>query len=99
MDALAAGNEVQWKVDGEARAPSSSWLYALAEQTQGRWRPAANPRPPAGDSTVQWLRGDQPLGRLWLGDERVLWCDAQGRCEEAALDAGVGPVLRKGLAR
>lgn len=99
MDALAAGAAVQWKVDGEARAPTSSWLYALAEQTQGRWRATANPQPGSGDSIVQWQRGELLLGRLWLGDERVLWCDAQGRCEEAALDAGVGPVLRKGLAR
>lgn len=103
MDALAAGNEVQWKIDGEARAPSPSWLSVLAEQTQGRWRAAVNPSPPASSSTVQWRRGDALLGGLWLGDDRVLWCDlqqgVQSRCEEAALDAGVGPVLRKGLTR
>ncbi len=99
MDALAAGSAVQWTVDGQARAPTSSWLYALAEQTQGRWRPAANTQPVAGHNTVTWQRGDTLLGRLWLGDEHVLWCDAQGRCEETALAAEVGSVLRKGLAR
>lgn len=99
MDALAAGAAVQWTVDGEARAPTSSWLYALAEQTQGRWR-AVDGAPAGTDySVLQWQRGNEPPGRLWLGDERVRWCDAQGRCEEALLDAGVGPVLRKGLAR
>lgn len=99
MDALAAGATVQWMVDGEARAPTSSWLYALAEQTQGRWRAATGTPAGTDHSVVQWQRGNELLGRLWLGDERVRWCDAQGRCEEALLDAGVGPVLRKGLAR
>lgn len=99
MDALAAGAAVQWTVDGEARAPTSSWLYALAEQTQGRWLPVAGAPAGTDHSVVQWQRGNELLGRLWLGDERVRWCDAQGRCEEALLDAGVGPVLRKGLAR
>lgn len=102
MDALAAGGAVQWTVDGEARAPTSSWLYALAEQTQGRWRPAPGARPTAGDNTVAWKRGDQALGQLWLGAERVLWCDARvadGRCEEAALAPDVASALRKGLTR
>ncbi len=99
MDALAEGKAVQWRVDGEARAPTSSWLYALAAQTEGRWRPASGMPAAAGDNMVQWWRGDLPLGRLWLGAQRVLWCDAQGRCEEAALEAEVASALRKGLAR
>jgi len=99
MDALAAGPQVQWQVDGEARAPTSSWLYALAEQTQGRWRAAPGAQLQAGDNVVQWQRSETLLGRLWLGNERVLWCDAQGRCEEAALAADVTSALRKGLAR
>ncbi len=98
MDALAAGNRVRWRVNGQARSPTSSWLYALADQTQGRWRPANSSQPRPDDAEVQWLSGDQLLGRLWLGQGRVLWCDAQGRCEEAELDAEVGSSLRRGLA-
>ena len=99
MDALAAGPAVQWQVDGETRAPPSSWLYAVAEQTQGRWKPATATPPNADDKQVQWQRDGVVIGRLWLGETRVLWCDAQGRCEEAALAAEVSAVLRKGLAR
>jgi len=99
MDALAAGPAVQWTVNGEARAPTSSWLYALAVQTQGRWRPAPNAQPLAGEQVVSWKRGDEALGRLWLGADRVLWCDAAGRCEEAALAPDVALALGKGLAR
>jgi hypothetical protein len=99
MDALAAGKDVSWRIDGQARAPTSSWLYALAEQTQGRWRTASGMPPAPGDNEVQWWRNGVLQGRLWLGAQRVLWCSAQGACEEAPLDLDVTTALRKGLTR
>ncbi len=99
MDALAAGKAVQWRIDGQARAPTSSWLYALAEQTQGRWRTASGVLPAQADNEVQWWREGALQGRFWLGAQRVLWCTAQGACEEAPLDVDVPTALRKELAR
>jgi hypothetical protein len=96
MEALAAGSAVQWRVDGQPRAPSSSWLYALAEQTRGAWRAASGPAA-AGAREVQWLRDGALQGRLWLGADSVLWCDAQARCEQAPLPPDVAATLSSTL--
>jgi len=96
MDASAAGPATQWRIDGQARTPAPNWLYTLGVQSQGRWRPVVH-APAPGEREVQWWQGGVLQGRLWLGPERVRWCDAQARCEEAVLDEGVGSALLNAL--
>ena len=96
--ALAAGAAVQWRIDGQLREAPVTWLAALAAQTRTRWQTSAD-LASAGDREVQWQQGDTLLGRLSLNSERVLWCDANGRCEAALLAQAVGTEMLKRLPR
>ena len=99
MDALAAGAATNWTLDGQAWAPAAAWLQALATQTQGRWQAAPAGAAMAEGVSIEWADGRGLLGRLWLGDARVLWCDAASRCEAAVLDEGAGAAMRRSLPR
>ncbi len=99
MNALAAGDATSWTLDGQPWTPASSWLQTLAAATQGRWQAAAPGAPAADEPRIEWAEARGTQGRLWLGEARVLWCDAAARCEVAALDEGVGARLRRSLPR
>ena len=98
MDALAAGDRVQWQLDGQPWPPRSTWLHALAEQTQGRWRAAAAADAPQHeDRRLQWRESGAVQGSLWLGRDRLLWCDAGNRCQAVTLLREVSGPLRQDL--
>lgn len=98
MAALAEGGAVQWWVQGQVREAPSGWLMALAAQASGRWQPASQTTG-AGETVVEWRRDGTLLGRLWLNDERVLWCGPASACEQAVLAPETGATLRRTLPR
>lgn len=88
-----------WRVDGQTRQVSASWLEALGLRTAGRWRADAQARPAAGALQLQWLAGDTVLGRLWLGEQIAGWCDAALHCQTAPLEPAQAADLKEKLPR
>lgn len=96
---LAAEAPLQWQLDGQPWVASENWLATLAAQAHGRWQPAPGATPAPHDLRLEWAGPAGTLGRLWLGEHRLLSCDAAGRCEAAALDAEAAATLRRTLPR
>lgn len=100
LAALAAGDAVEWQLEGRPWTPAPDWLHALAEVAAGRAQPADGPPPTAaGEVVLAWARRGEPAARLWLGPQRLLWCDAASRCQSAALDTAAAAALRRTLPR
>ena len=77
-------------LSGAADARWRERLLQLRSRVQGRWTSAPDDHADAGLPTpgeaVSTAAG-QPLGRLLLGDDQVLWRDADGRLWRATLAA------------
>lgn len=96
---LAADTPLQWQLGGSPWKSDPAWLSALATLAQGRWQPAPDATPAPDELQLEWAGPAGMLGRLWLGERRLLSCDAAGRCEAAVLDAEAAAMLRRTLPR
>jgi hypothetical protein len=88
-----------WTLDGEPLAAlPAGWLDELARATAGRWRAAEraslNTRAGAPVRTLQ-----SAAGSLLLAGNQVMWCDARGACQSAALEAALLKPLIERLPR
>jgi len=81
----------------EAGDAAAAWLREVARQAQGPWRAALDTVRPTEAADFVLPAGGAMGGRLWLRPERVLWCDAADRCQQATLRPGAEHTLRQGL--
>ncbi len=80
-----------------APPPDPETLDELAGLTAAGWLPDAGALPGDDALALQLLRDGRSVGRLWLDDQRALWCPAAGACLAAPLAAQAATTLRARL--
>ena len=101
---VVATRATHWQL-GEATpqvwrsSPHGEWLSSLAMAIGERGREAPDEAPPGVLDTVQLNRVDRIIGRLWLTESLLRWCDEQGKCREANVEPPRMQELRSALPR
>ena len=66
--------------------PHGEWIKSLVMAIDERDREAPDEAPPGVLDTVQLSRNGRTIGRLWLTESLLRWCEEQGKCREADVE-------------